>query len=174
MAGGPLGNLSERTEVPTGSGSTQGWPIPGSAGEKQLEFGGAALTPSAGAQRRVCLPFGFFASRVTWLIAIVFLFAMGSAAAPRENSDAGASLSSRSYLFSASFDYATGKEVIEDRSAADPHSPVQAQQFVIDRIDFIGNPPVRSDTLSARIFSRRGDVSNDETLRRRSQSPWNT
>ena len=111
---------------------------------------------------------------MTWLIATVFLFAAASPALPLENPHTEASPSSGSYLFSASFDYATGKEVIEDHSAADPQSAVQPQQFVIDRIDFIGNRRVRKDTLVARIFSREGDVYNEETLRRDFQALWNT
>src|SRR5229473_1122501 len=159
--------------IPTGSGSAHGWPTPGPAGEKQLEFGGAALTTSSAAQRRVCSPFGFFAARMTCMIAFAFLFAIASPAAPREISNEDPSSSARSYLFSASFDYATGKDVIEDRSAADPQAAAQ-QQFVIDHIDFIGNRRVRSDTLMARIFSRKGDVYNEETLRRDFQALWNT
>jgi len=77
----------------------------------------------------------------------------------------GGILNCRPYLFSASFD-PTGKEVIVDRSAADPQAAAQQQQFVIDRIEFLGNRRVRSDTLKARIFSRDGDVYNEETLRR--------
>src|SRR5258706_925170 len=136
--------------------------MPGLAGEKQLEFGGPALTTSSAAQRRVCLPFGFFAARVTWAIVLVFLFAIASTAAPRENLHADASSSAGSYLFSASFDYASGKEVTEDHSSVDPQAAAQQQpgahqQFVIDRIEFLGNRRVRSDTLKARIFSREGD-----------------
>jgi outer membrane protein insertion porin family len=130
------------------------------------------LTTSSAAQRRVCSPFGFFAARVTSLIALVSFFAIASAAAPRENSHADAS--SRSYLFSASFDYATGNDVIVDRLPADPQAAAQQQQYVIDRIDFIGNRRVRNDTLNARIFSRKGDVYNEETLRRDFQALWNT
>src|SRR6266853_4236476 len=160
--------------VLTGSGPTHGWPTPGPAGEQHLEFGGAALTTSAAAQRRVCSPFGFFAARLTWIIASVFLFAMASPASPRDNSRSDASLSSGSYLFSASFDYSTGKEVMEDRTKADPQAAAPQRQFVIDRIDFIGNRRVRSDTLNARIFTRKGDVYNEETLRRDFQALWNT
>src|SRR6266853_3925916 len=116
--------------VLTGSGPTHGWPTPGPAGEQHLEFGGAALTTSAAAQRRVCSPFGFFAARLTWIIASVFLFAMASPAAPRDDSRSDASLSSSSYLFSASFDYSAGKEVIEDRSKADPQATAPQRQFV--------------------------------------------
>jgi outer membrane protein insertion porin family len=108
------------------------------------------------------------------MIALVFLFAIASDAAPREDARADASSSSRPYLFSASFDYVSGKEVIEDHSSAEPQAPAQKQQYVIDRIDFIGNRRVRSDTLSARIFSRKGDVYNEETLRRDFQALWNT
>src|SRR5712664_2321569 len=131
------------------------------------------MTTSLAAQRRVCSPFGFFAARVTWMIALVFLFAIASPAAPRENNSADASSPASVVLFSASFDYTTGKDVIQDRSTANPQAAAQ-QQFVIDRIDFIGNRRVRSDTLSARIFSREGDVYNEETLRRDFQALWNT
>jgi outer membrane protein insertion porin family len=47
-------------------------------------------------------------------------------------------------------------------------------QFIIDRIEFIGNRRVRSDTLKARIFSRVGDPYNEEALRRDFQALWNT
>ncbi len=107
------------------------------------------------------------------MIALVFLFAIASPAAPRENNSADASSPASVVLFSASFDYTTGKDVIQDRSTANPQAAAQ-QQFVIDRIDFIGNRRVRSDTLSARIFSRKGDVYNEETLRRDFQALWNT
>jgi outer membrane protein insertion porin family len=132
------------------------------------------LKTSAAAQRRVCSPFGYFAARVTCLIALAFLLAIASPASPRENSHADDSPSARSYLFSASFDYATGKEVTEDRSEAAPQSAAPSQQFVIERIDFLGNRRVRTDTLKARIFSRDGDVYNEETLRRDFQALWNT
>jgi len=116
---------------------------------------------------------------VTRIIALVFLFAIASSAAPRENLHADAPSSAGSYLFSASFDYASGKEVTEDHSSADPQAaaqqqPAAHQQFVIDRIEFLGNRRVRSDTLKARIFSREGDVYNEETLRRDFQALWNT
>ena len=102
---------------------------------------------------------------------MVFLFAIASPAARREDSRADASSSARP---SPSFDYATGKDVIEDRSAAHPRAAAQQQQLVVERIDFIGNRRVRSDTLKARIFSRDGDVYNEETLRRDFQALWNT
>src|SRR5260370_17787701 len=131
------------------------------------------MTTSLAAQRRVCSPFGFFAARVAGIRARVFLFAIASPAVPRENNSADASSPASAFLFSPSCDYATGKDVIQDRSTANPQAVAQ-QQFVIDRIDFLGNRRVRSDTLSARIFSRKGDVYNEETLRRDFQALWNT
>ena len=104
----------------------------------------------------------------------MLLFAVASRGAAPENRPAGASSSSRSYVFSASFDYASGKDVMEDRSSADPQTAAVQQQFVIDRIEFLGNRRVRSDTLKARIFSREGDPYNEETLRRDFQALWNT
>src|SRR5260370_18640982 len=99
--------------VLTGSGPTHGWPTPGPAGEQHLEFGGAALTTSSAAQRRVCSPFGFFTARVTSLIALVFLFSIASPPAPRQNAPPDSSSSGPVYLFSPSFDYPTCQDVIE-------------------------------------------------------------
>jgi outer membrane protein insertion porin family len=126
------------------------------------------------AQRKVCLPFGVFAARVTQTIAILFLFASASHGATRDTLHADASSSARSYLFSATYDYAAGKDVIEDHSSTDPQAAAAQQQYVVDRIDFVGNRRVRTDTLKARIFSREGDVYNEETLRRDFQALWNT
>jgi outer membrane protein insertion porin family len=114
------------------------------------------------------------AARVTRIIAVVFLTAFASPAAPRENLHANASPSFPSILFSASIDWTTGKDVIEDHASSEPQAAAAQRQFVIERIDFIGNRRVRSDTLSARIFSRKGDVYNEETLRRDFQALWNT
>jgi len=49
-----------------------------------------------------------------------------------------------------------------------------AQQAVVQRIEFVGNRRIRSDTLKAKIFTREGDVYNEETLRRDFQALWNT
>ena len=135
-------------------------------------FGGAALTTSLAAHRKVCSPFGDLAARVLGIVAIVFFFAIASPAAPPQNLHADASSSSPAVLFSASIDWTTGKDVIEDHSSAEPQQAA-AQQFIIVRIDFIGNRRIRTDTLKARIFSREGDVYNEETLRRDFQALWN-
>ncbi len=44
----------------------------------------------------------------------------------------------------------------------------------IERIEFQGNRRIRSETLRARIFSRPGDVVNDDALRRDFHALWNT
>ncbi len=50
----------------------------------------------------------------------------------------------------------------------------QPPAAVVDRIIFLGNRRIRTDTLKARIFSREGDPYNEETLRRDFQALWNT
>ncbi len=45
---------------------------------------------------------------------------------------------------------------------------------MIERIEFVGNRRVRSETLKSRIFSREGDPLNEDTLRRDFQALWNT
>ena len=47
-------------------------------------------------------------------------------------------------------------------------------QYVITRIDFIGNRRIQRDTLLARIFSRPGDAYSPEVVRRDFQALWNT
>ncbi|MGB0037193.1 MAG: outer membrane protein assembly factor BamA [Candidatus Acidiferrales bacterium] len=47
-------------------------------------------------------------------------------------------------------------------------------QYVIDRVEFVGNHRVQSDTLRARIFSRKGDPYTEEGVRRDFQALWNT
>jgi outer membrane protein insertion porin family len=109
---------------------------------------------------------------VTRIVAVVFLLTIASRGAAQENPQAEASAPSRRLLFSATVDLLTGKDVIEEHTSAEQQAA--QQQFVIERIDFIGNRRVRSDTLSARIFSRKGDPYNEETLRRDFQALWNT
>jgi outer membrane protein insertion porin family len=117
------------------------------------------------------------AARVTQVVALAFLFASASRAFKLDNLPAAAS--SKAVLFSASLDLLSGKEVVEDHSpaslqAAPAQQQAPTQQFVIDNIEFIGNRRVRTDTLLARIFSRKGDPYNEETLRRDFQALWNT
>jgi outer membrane protein insertion porin family len=113
-------------------------------------------------------------------IAVVFFLAMASPGAKPENLAAKPSSTAPAtpaVLFSASIDWNTGNEVIEDHSTAASGQAQQAvaqQQYVIDRIEFQGNRRVRKDTLNARIFSREGDTYNEETLRRDFQALWNT
>lgn len=111
---------------------------------------------------------------MTWIVAIVFFLTVAPRGAAQENPQADASAPSRRLLFSASLDLITGKDVIEVHTPADPQAQAPQQQFVIERIEFIGNRRVRSDTLKARIFSRDGDPYNEETLRRDFQALWNT
>ncbi len=51
---------------------------------------------------------------------------------------------------------------------------VLAQNFVVQRIDIVGNRRIPRDTLRSRIFTREGDAYNEQTLRRDFQALWNT
>jgi outer membrane protein insertion porin family len=66
--------------------------------------------------------------------------------------------------------------LFEDQSPDQPQTNPgqQPPAAVVDRIIFLGNRRIRSDTLKARIFSREGDPYNEETLRRDFQALWNT
>jgi outer membrane protein insertion porin family len=116
---------------------------------------------------------------VTQVIALAFLFASASAAIERDN--LAPDSSSAKVLFSASLDLVTGKEAVEDHTSSSQATSQAAaaqrpsgQPFIIERIEFIGNRRIRTDTLKARIFSREGDPYNEETLRRDFQALWNT
>ena len=52
-------------------------------------------------------------------------------------------------------------------------NPAQ-QQVIVERVDFVGNRRIRTDTLRARIFTRPNDPYNEEALRRDFQALWNT
>jgi outer membrane protein assembly factor BamA len=130
------------------------------------------LTTSLAAQRRFCSPFAVFAARVTCTVAAVFLFSFAARGVTREKPSGDSS--SPNVLFAASLDLVTGKEVVVDHSSAEQQTMAAVQQYVIDRIEFIGNRRVRTDTLKARIFSRDGDPYNEDTLRRDFQALWNT
>ena len=112
--------------------------------------------------------------RVRLSIAAVVLLLASSvvAAAPRHPNAAGSS-SSLSFLFDSN-----DATKVTTESGASEHAfqnpPPQPPGTVIDRILFIGNRRVRSDTLKARIFTREGDPYNEETLRRDFQALWNT
>ncbi|MGH9682614.1 MAG: outer membrane protein assembly factor BamA [Candidatus Acidiferrales bacterium] len=60
--------------------------------------------------------------------------------------------------------------------AQQPEQSPQASgpQYIIERIEFVGNRRVQKDTLMARIFSRPGDPYNVEAVRRDFQALWNT
>ncbi|MCL4523303.1 MAG: outer membrane protein assembly factor BamA [Acidobacteria bacterium] len=59
-------------------------------------------------------------------------------------------------------------------AGAPPLFAQQSSPAVIQRIEIVGNRRIPRDTLKARIFSREGDVYNEESLRRDFQALWNT
>src|ERR1700733_4836900 len=60
------------------------------------------------------------------------------------------------------------------RLAQQAPAATSADTPTIERIEFQGNRRIRSETLRARIFSRPGDVLNDDALRRDFHALWNT
>ncbi len=62
----------------------------------------------------------------------------------------------------------TGAAAVPSLFAQEPSSTV------IQRIEIVGNRRIPRDTLKARIFSREGDVFNEESLHRDFQALWNT
>jgi outer membrane protein insertion porin family len=61
-------------------------------------------------------------------------------------------------------------------SAQQPQGGQEANgpQYIIEKIEFIGNRRIQRDTLLARIFSRPGDPYSPEAVRRDFQALWNT
>jgi outer membrane protein insertion porin family len=148
------------------------------------------------AKIRVCLPFELLRARVFRTV-VVFLLASGFPAASPQSLAAEASLRARSSSPLDSADdakvapssqeeqWSSSRHEAQQPSGAvqAPQSPAPAQErsdqqspqpAIIDKIIFLGNRRIRSDTLKARIFSREGDPYNEETLRRDFQALWNT
>jgi outer membrane protein insertion porin family len=111
-------------------------------------------------------------ARVCVLIFLVAILSVSRplfASASGDSADADKSVT----LFHASLDKITLEETIEERPSETLDEPQQGQPFIED-IRFEGNRRIRRDTLQARIFSRKGDPYNEETLRRDFQALWNT
>ncbi len=159
--------------------------MPGLAGEKHLEFGGAALRFSQAAERKVCVFSGMNAPRseragVSRLLLLLVAFLAGvapsSIRAANHPLDEKENSAHKQYLFHASLDAHSFEETLDDFTPAQEPgvAPQAGGNYVIDRIEFTGNRRIRTDTLKARIFSRDGDPYNEETLRRDFQALWNT
>src|ERR1700757_248362 len=103
---------------------------------------------------------------LTLLALLSFLApALIQAGAPRLEEKAGAGR--EFYLFHANLDINSLTEKIDEFTPDEAGGVAQnGGNFVIDRIEFVGNRRIRTDTLKARIFSRDGDPYNEETLRR--------
>ena len=113
-------------------------------------------------------------ARVFVLIFLVTLLSLSCplhASASRDSADADKSTT----LFHASLNKVTLEETIVEKptETLDDAQQAEGQPFIED-IRFEGNRRIRRDTLQARIFSRKGDPYNEETLRRDFQALWNT
>ena len=119
--------------------------------------------------------------RVHCIAIVILLFAIASPAASRNNSGADASPVSSSPQSNTPQQSNTpprsprpNANAQSPSSTPTPSPAVPATRGVIQRIEFVGNRRIRSDTLKARIFTREGDNYNEETLRRDFQALWNT
>jgi outer membrane protein insertion porin family len=162
---------------------TVGQPIPGLAGEKQIGFGGAALSRSMAAQRNVCSPpdiINWCVRRICVFAPVLLLFLAlrsdGFAARTSSAAENGSDSPKSATLFHASLDETTFEETIVETPSGLFSSSAQQNEPapIIDKIVFEGNRRIRKDTLQARIFSREGDPYNEDTLRRDFQALWNT
>jgi outer membrane protein insertion porin family len=100
---------------------------------------------------------------------LVLLFAITAPATPRNNSGGDASPASPQ-----SPQANPANQPKSSSPSATGQPPAGGPAGVVERIEFLGNRRIRSDTLKARIFSREGDPYNEETLRRDFQALWNT
>ena len=105
---------------------------------------------------------------------MVLMLAASATGALQQTHNAGAYSSARALPSSSSLDSVTPDSGTEFSSGAGQQDASGQQPVVIERIEFLNNRRVRSDTLKARIFSREGDPYNEETLRRDFQALWNT
>jgi outer membrane protein insertion porin family len=108
--------------------------------------------------------------------AMTLLLALGSTAAPRQQSHpSGGHTSTGAVRYSSSLDSKAGSSDTKTEPATEQPQDSSGQSApVIERIEFLNNRRIRSDTLKARIFSREGDPYNEETLKRDFQALWNT
>jgi outer membrane protein insertion porin family len=112
------------------------------------------------------------------IAAIALLLALASPVLAAASRDPNSAVSPSS--FSSLFDSDHSAKVTAESSVGEAfgcsfqNPPSEQPGTIIDRIIFIGNRRIRSDTLKARIFSRDGDPYNEETLRRDFQALWNT
>jgi outer membrane protein insertion porin family len=129
------------------------------------------------AQIRVCSPFGLLRVRFLWIAGVVLFLASVQPAGASDNlaSDDSAHTQPANGLDSPGPAKVT-PFLLEDQAPEQPQASADQQPpgAVVDRIIFLGNRRIRSDTLKARIFSREGDPYNEETLRRDFQALWNT
>ncbi len=105
------------------------------------------------ARNNSCLPF-FLPSLLVFLLVLVFTLASAVPQARASGETAGDGI---------------GSPAIPGVPKAGPQQPA-----LVQRVEFVGNRRIRSETLKAKIFTREGDAYSEDTLRRDFQALWNT
>jgi outer membrane protein insertion porin family len=105
---------------------------------------------------------------------MALVVALGTASAPRQSHAAAAHLPAGPLPYPHSLDSKASSSDTNIGSASEQQNAAGQSTAVIERIEFLNNRRIRSDTLKARIFSREGDPYNEETLKRDFQALWNT
>jgi len=117
-------------------------------------LGGAALTFGTAAHKNPCLFSG--ANITTFLSLLVCLFTLGTP------------------LWSQITPGGTVTPPAPETQVSPALPAPQQNGPILDRIEFQGNRRIRTETLNARIFERKGDPYNEDALRRDFQALWNT
>jgi hypothetical protein len=109
---------------------------------------------SMAAQRRVCLPFVVLLARGSWIAAIILTLVSASYGATQQNRKAGALASADAIPSSTSLDSSAVDSGTGFRAEAGQQRASEQPQVVIERIEFLNNRRVRSDTMKARTMKR--------------------
>jgi len=122
-----------------------------------LGLGARAVTISSAAHQEVCVQLSAATqrrvlARLVCAALVMFCFSVASPAKISEDRATGFSSDSIStqYLFVATLNKETGEARFEEHPALSEQAQTEQQHLVIERIDFIGNRRIRSDTLKAR------------------------
>jgi len=152
--------LSKQPRLPTSESYARKPSQAGPAGEHTIvAWGGAALTFPTAAHKNSCLLTGVNIARLFSLALCLFTLVLPL----RAQITPGAPVTPPA-----------PEPQVSPATPNPPANPPAQNMPIIDRIEFQGNRRIRTETLQARIFNRKGDPYNEDALRRDFQALWNT